>query len=72
MQRLRLITRPTDPRPRLVVSAEVNLDKGLIAAPVATGGAVILMTADGGAGLVMSIPQAQWALALRLPCPHRL
>ena len=45
--RVRRLTRPTDPRPRLVVTAEVNLGKGLRAAPAATGGAVVLATDDG-------------------------
>ena len=70
--RVRRITRPTDPRPRLVVSAEVNLDKGLSAAPVATGGAVILATADGQVRALAArdlSPLGSWPLEAPLETP---
>ena len=70
--RVRRLTRPTDPRPRLVVSAEVNLDKGLRAAPVATGGAVILATGDGQVRALAArdlSPLGAWPLEAPLETP---
>ncbi len=70
--RVRRLTRPTDPRPRLVVSAEVNLDKGVSAAPVATGGAVILATGDGQIRALAArdlSPLGSWPLGAPLETP---
>ena len=70
--RVRRLTRPTDPRPRLVVSAEINLDKGLSAAPVTTGGAVILATGDGQVRALAArdlTPLGSWPLGAPLDSP---
>jgi outer membrane protein assembly factor BamB len=45
--RVRRLIRVDQPRPRLVVTAEVGLDAGLAANPASTGGAVVLATTDG-------------------------
>jgi outer membrane protein assembly factor BamB len=42
--RVRRLVRLTDPRPRLSVSAEIVLGKGLLVDPASTGGAVVLVT----------------------------
>ena len=45
--RVRRLARVTDPRPRLVVTAEATLGKELVSDPASTAGALVVVTADG-------------------------
>ncbi|MDR3633999.1 MAG: PQQ-binding-like beta-propeller repeat protein [Isosphaeraceae bacterium] len=70
--RVRRLTRPTEPRPRLVVSGEVNLGKEIETDPVSTGSSLVLVTADGRIRALAArdlSPAGAWPLEAPLAIP---
>jgi hypothetical protein len=70
--RVRLLSRAEGPRPRLVVRAEVSLDQAIVVDPVSTGGAVVVVTADGRARSLSARdlgPTGAWPIEAPLAWP---
>ncbi len=70
--RMRRLVRQDEPRPRIVVAAEVNLGKEIVADPVALPGAVVAATIDGrirALALRDLSPQGSWTLEAPLATP---
>jgi hypothetical protein len=70
--RVRRLVRVNDPRPRLQVSAEVTLGSEVVADPVTTAHAVVLVTADGRARALAArdlSPSGAWPLDAPLALP---
>ncbi len=70
--RVRRLMRKTTPTERLTAEAETTLDKPIIAPPTSTGGAVIVVTADGKARSLAArdlSPVGAWPLEAPLAGP---
>jgi outer membrane protein assembly factor BamB len=70
--RVRRLTRPEDPRPRLVSAGEVDLKKAIETDPVSTGSSVVLVTSDGRARALAArdlSPAGAWPLEAPLATP---
>jgi outer membrane protein assembly factor BamB len=68
---LRLV-RSADPSPRLSVAAEASLGQGVVAGPLSTGGAVLLVTTDGRIRALAArdlSPAGAWPLEAALATP---
>ncbi len=69
---VRRMTRPADPRPRLAIAGEVDLKKEIVADPVSTGGAVVLVTGDNRIRSLAArdlSPSGAWPLDTALAMP---
>lgn len=69
---VRRLTRPADPRPRLVADGEVNLGKEIIAGPVSTGSALVVVTSDNRIRALAArdlSPAGAWPLEAPLATP---
>jgi len=70
--RIRRLTLQTEGRPRLVVTAEVNLGERLTQDPVSTGGAIMLTTSDNRVRCLAArdfSPVGAWPLSAPLALP---
>ena len=70
--KVRRLVRLNDPRPRLSVSAETSLGKGVVTDPASTKGAVVVVTGDGRARALAAAdlsPLGAWTLDAPLALP---